>query len=417
MSDWPTLPLADVLDFKEGPGILARDFRSHGIPLIRLAGVKSGAKILDGCNFLDPDMVAKKWSQFRLALGDVLLSTSASLGEVAVVGPDGVGAIPYTGIIRFRPVDDCMSARFIPIALTSGLFKRQIEAMGAGSVLRHFGPMHLRQMTLQVPPIETQEAIADVIGALDDKIESNRRAIGYMEELGAALLESNLGLDVYGFPEYDETRHLGDMLEVIETGSRPKGGVTASDHGVVSLGAENVQSAGISTAAQFKRVPPEFAAAMKRGHLRDEDILVYKDGGKPGNFEPHVSAFGYRFPVDEATINEHVYRVRASCGIAQGLLYWLLRSPWMDQEMRKRGTGVAIPGLNSTNFRNLPLPVLGETTVDQLNRQLSPMFAAMLRYGTENARLTSVRDTLLPLLLAARLHVAEAGEGLKEFAV
>ena len=115
---------------------------------------------------------------------------------------------------------------------------------------------------------------------------------------------------------------------------------------------------------------------MRRGRLETEDILVYKDGGKPGNFVPHISAFGYGFPVDEAMINEHVYRARAIDGVCQGLLYWLLRSPWMDDEMRKHGTGVAIPGLNSTNFRSLPIPVLPPETIDQLNDKLSPMLAA-----------------------------------------
>ena len=138
----------------------------------------------------------------------------------------------------------------------------------------------------------------------------------------------------------------------------------------------------------------------------DGDVLVYKDGGKPGNFVPHVSAFGEGFPVAEATINEHVYRVRSVDGISQGLLYWILRSPWMDQEMRKRGTGVAIPGLNGTNFRDLPWPILSARSRDHLNGKLAPMLTGMLSLGAQSRRLVALRDALLPDLLSGRTRVS-----------
>ena len=175
MTDWTTLPLAEVLEFREGPGILAKDFHDEGVPLIRLAGLKSGASILKGCNYLDPDLVASKWNHFRTKAGDVLLSTSASLGEVAVVNGEGEGAVPYTGIIAFRPKADDVDRSFIPFLLTAPSFKAQIEAMGVGSVMKHFGPMHLRKMKVSFPDVRQQRAIAEVLGALDDKIAANTK--------------------------------------------------------------------------------------------------------------------------------------------------------------------------------------------------------------------------------------------------
>src|SRR4051794_32297619 len=95
------LAFPEVIDFQEGPGILAKDFRDTGVPLVRLAGL-TGGDLLEGCNYLEPDMVSRTWAHFRLQEGDTLLSTSASLGRVARVSTRGVGAIPYTGIIRLR---------------------------------------------------------------------------------------------------------------------------------------------------------------------------------------------------------------------------------------------------------------------------------------------------------------------------
>jgi type I restriction enzyme S subunit len=187
MSEWQTTPLTEVLDFQEGPGIMAKDFRRDGIPLLRLAGLKRNSSLLTGCNFLDPDTVEKRWSHFRLQEGDVLLSTSASLGEVATVNASGVGSIAYTGIIRFRPKNALVSPRFIQFMLTAPSFKRQIEAMGVGSVMKHFGPSHLRQMSVDVPPIRDQKAIAATLEVLDDKIDVNERLAATADELSAAL--------------------------------------------------------------------------------------------------------------------------------------------------------------------------------------------------------------------------------------
>ena len=62
--------------------------------------------------------------------------------------------------------------------------------VGVGSVIRHFGPMHLRQMTVLVPPLPEQRAIAHVLGTLDDKIELNRRMNETLEEMARALFKS-----------------------------------------------------------------------------------------------------------------------------------------------------------------------------------------------------------------------------------
>lgn len=97
---WAILP--EVVLFQEGPGILKKDFRDEGIPLIRISGLQSDKVLLDGCNYLDPVMVENKWKHFKLELGDVILCTSASIGKASIVGPEAVGAIPYTGQIRFK---------------------------------------------------------------------------------------------------------------------------------------------------------------------------------------------------------------------------------------------------------------------------------------------------------------------------
>src|SRR3990172_10407681 len=188
--EWTEAPFPEVIDFQEGPGILAKDFLDEGVPLVRLAGLERGSSELTGCNHLEPETVAAKWAHFGLAKGDILLSTSASLGRIAVVGDDGVGAIAYTGIIRMRPRDERLIAPFIRYLLEGPDFQQQAEMMGSGSVIRHFGPMHLRQMTVRIPPPDEQRALTYVLGTLDDKIELNRRMNETLEAMTRTLFKS-----------------------------------------------------------------------------------------------------------------------------------------------------------------------------------------------------------------------------------
>lgn len=169
---WEWLP--NISYFQEGPGIMAKDFRSQGVPLIRISGVHGALVTLHGCNFLEEDMVAKKWNHFRLDLNDIILSSSASLGKVSKVGSDTVGCIAYTGLIRFKPFKSVFDEYLIRF-LGSSEFARQIDDSKRGAAILHFGPTHLRGMIVPVPPLAEQQRIVakvDALMALADRLKS-----------------------------------------------------------------------------------------------------------------------------------------------------------------------------------------------------------------------------------------------------
>ena len=189
MPDWPEYPLGEVTFFQEGPGILAKDFKENGTPLVRLAGLGGYQVTLNKCNFVSDEKVSTKWKHFQLEIGDILVSTSASFGRPAVVGPEAEGAIFYTGIIRFRSSSERLDDGYLKLFLGSKKFELQAEAYASGSVIRHFGPSHLRQMTIQIPSRKFQRQIADLIGTLDDKIELNRRTNETLEAMARAIFK------------------------------------------------------------------------------------------------------------------------------------------------------------------------------------------------------------------------------------
>ena len=91
---WEVKPLKRAIRFIEGPGILAQDFMVEGIPLLRISGIGGRTVSLSGCNFLPPKLVDQRWSHFRVEVGDLLISGSASTGFCSEVDQTTAGSIP-----------------------------------------------------------------------------------------------------------------------------------------------------------------------------------------------------------------------------------------------------------------------------------------------------------------------------------
>jgi type I restriction enzyme M protein len=179
---WVMKKLFDVADFQEGPGIMAVDFKKNGTPLIRLKGLSDRFVTLEGCNYLDPQKVESKWSHFKLNAGDLLLSTSGSLGRVSEVGSDLIGAIAYTGIIRFQTKSKELDRGFLKYFLMSNYFRKQTESAMTGVTLKHFGPTHLKEMEIMIPPLEIQKAIVEKIEVELSYVEAAKKLTEVIEK-------------------------------------------------------------------------------------------------------------------------------------------------------------------------------------------------------------------------------------------
>lgn len=167
---WEVIPLRHTISFQEGPGIMAADFREKGVPLLRVSSVRSALSTLRGCNYLDPAEVDRRWSHFRVDLGDLLISASASMGTVSEVTEETAGSVPYTGIIRIKP--GRMHKDFIRWFVVSGEFIDQVDSLKTGSTIQHFGPTHLAQMRVALPPADEQRQIARYLDEQSAKINS-----------------------------------------------------------------------------------------------------------------------------------------------------------------------------------------------------------------------------------------------------
>lgn len=182
---WKIDRFSNVVFFQEGPGILGVDFREEGIPLIRISGVKGDVVSLEGCNYLEPEMVMNKWEHFKLNEGDLLISCSASTGLISEVKEETIGAIPYTGLIRLTPLYNKILKDYIKIFVTSDVYLVQIDLQKKGTTIEHYGPTHLKRMFILVPPKSEQ---LEIIKFTDGEIEKVRKAQTKIEKQIEVLL-------------------------------------------------------------------------------------------------------------------------------------------------------------------------------------------------------------------------------------
>jgi type I restriction enzyme S subunit len=398
-ANWTSYPFHELIDFKEGPGILAKDFRTVGVPLIRLAGLERGGSVLTGCNYLDPEMVHQRWWNFRLQEGDILLSTSASLGRIAVVTAEAVGAIPYTGIIRMRPKDNRVFAPFIRYLLAGRHFQAQVEKMGVGSVIRHFGPFHLRQMTVSLPPLPTQRKIAAILSAYDDLIEDNTRRIRILEDMAqmiyrewfvnfrfpghekVKIVESELGM----IPEGWKVRNLFDVAKV-NYGFPFKSKLFTQD----PVGEPVIRIRDILS-NETKTFTSE--VAKEKYLVRNGAILV----GMDGDFHMTKWAGG------EAYLNQRVVSLHSPQDICAYYLFLALQQPIANFNTTIVGTTVA--HLSDEDLRSINLLVPDKEIAERCWPILDSMFNLEITLRSKNASLRRTRDLLLPRLISGEIDV------------
>ncbi len=147
---------------------------------------------------------------------------------------------------------------------------------------------------------------------------------------------------------------LGDEIETIETGNRPKGGVENISSGAWSLGGEHIHSTtGMVDLSTPKYVPLDFYRDSTRGKLQENDILLCKDGALTGK----IALLREELNNENAMVNEHVFLLRCELQLKQYYIFNFLFSENGQNLLKHNITGSAQGGLNSTNLKEIKIPL------------------------------------------------------------
>jgi type I restriction enzyme, S subunit len=443
--EWEYAPLGTVCqrgggDVQTGPfgsQLHASDYVTSGIPSIMPQNIGDNRIIEKGIARIRPED-AKRLSRYLVRKGDIVYSRRGDVERRALVRDHEDGWLCGTGCLRVRLGEKGVDPRYASFYLGHPCVQEWVSRHAHGATMPNLNTSILAACPFVIPPPSAQSAIAHILGTLDDKIELNRRMNETLEAMVRALFKSwfidfdpvrakvegrdpglpkeiaDLFLDRFEdsdlgeIPEGWKLDVLENHLAELEVGNRPKGGVSGFAKGVPSIGAESIVGLGLFDYSKTKYVPQEFYDALPRGHIKNRDVLLYKDGGRPGEFEPHVTMFGEGFPFSTCAINEHVYRLRAKPPAGQCYLFLWLSSDLAMDEMRVKGTGVAIPGLNSTQLKSLTFLVPPLELARAFDLIVECWIARVFANCRESHSLSILRDALLPKLISGEIRVTDA---------
>ncbi len=412
MGEWKEYQLDELASVTGGKrlpmGALLTDMpTSH--PYIRtrdLAGNKVDANALQ----FVPDDVFPHIKQYIVTAGDIIVSVVGTIGLCAMIPEELHNASLTENCNRISGFKTSLvSPEYLFFYLTGSVGQDELRQRTVGSTQPKLPMYNLREMPILLPPVEEQRAIASVLSSLDAKIDLLHRQNKTLEAMAETLFRQWFVLkqDVEGDASTWEESTIGSVTTVLEAGRRPAGGVTGILSGVPSIGAESIVGLGHFDYAKTKYVPREYYNSMQRGKVQDMDVLIYKDGGRPGEFEPHVTLVGHGFPFDECCINEHVFRIRTEPDLPQSFLYFWLTSEAIMDEMRNNGTGAAIPGINFSGVRELTVVKPPAHVLKRFTDVVDPMITRILANCKESRTLATLRDTLLPKLMSGEVRVEE----------
>ena len=149
-----------------------------------------------------------------------------------------------------------------------------------------------------------------------------------------------------------ELTKIQDFVDTIESGKRPEGGVGNYTSGAWSLGGEHIHATlGTVDLSTPKYVPIEFYENCEKGKLKENDILICKDGALTGK----VAMLRNELNNQKAMINEHVFIIRCPDLTKQKYLFNFLFSDIGQKLLKTNITGAAQGGLNSTNLKNIKI--------------------------------------------------------------
>jgi len=191
---FPLKPVGSVAKVRSGYAFKSNDMGSAGFPIVKIRNVVPPTVDISDCQRVPEAVIAgiPDIERFELTEGDALIAlTGATVGKV--------GRFPRTRQRHFlnqrvgklyltRP--ESADYRYLYYVLSQDVYVRQMFGIADGSAQANISGSQIERLEIPLPPLKEQQAIACILGALDDKIELNRRMNRTLEEMARAIFKS-----------------------------------------------------------------------------------------------------------------------------------------------------------------------------------------------------------------------------------
>lgn len=183
----------------------------QGIPFVTISNINS----MNQLDFSDTMFVPKEYYQSldekrKVRKGDVLYSVVGSFGIPVLIKEERPFVI-QRHIAILRPKEDIVDSGFLFYTMLSRDFYAKADAVAIGAAQRTVSLGSLRNIKIDVPSLESQKHIADILSAYDDLIENNQKQIKLLEE-AAQRLYKEWFVDLR-FPGHENTKIVDGVPE------------------------------------------------------------------------------------------------------------------------------------------------------------------------------------------------------------
>lgn len=319
--------------------------------------------------------------------GDLLLAREAPVGPVVLI-PEANNVAPGQRTVLMRPDAKIVHSRFLYYLLTSPQQQAVLQVKSAGSTVHHLNVSDIRALPLDVPPLGEQQAIAEVLSALDDKIAANTVVVNSAELLAQT---------IYDAAERSAPRQpMGRLLSPILGGTPPRNNgeywrgsqlwvsakdITAASSSVIIDTEEHISASAVAR-TKAKPLPPGSVILTARGTVGKVARLA-----APASF--NQSCYGF-----------------VPGALPSSILYFAIRSA--TEQAKAMAHGSVFDTITMSTFDHLQIADFDPDSSASLESRLRPLLDTVTANVTENRTLAATRDALLPQLMSGKLRVRDA---------
>ena len=328
-------------------------------------------------------------SAHLLPENSVLFSSRAPIGYVAIAKNPIATNQGFKSIIPNANVDSL----FLYYALKYN--KEKIEAMGSGTTFKEVSGAIMKSFEISLPPLEEQRRIAGILGAIDDKIECNRRINANLELQAQALYKQwfvdNHSDDWKEMPLDKISLHITDGVHntVVDT----------PDGDGYLLSCKNIKNGQLHIDNNERRISAETLSRLrKRTQLDQGDILLTSVGTIGEMFLINEYPSNYEFQRSVAIIKP-TPQLASSYFLYSALLY-------KKAEIKHLAHGAVQQCIFISDLKEFLVDVPNFEIITSFDSIVAPLFDTITKMQKENKVLANLRDTLLPKLISGEITTA-----------
>lgn len=374
-----------------GSQLHAADYVPEGVPSVMPQNIGDNAISTEDISRIT-EFDADRLSKYLLAENDIVYSRRGDVEKRALVRSESSGWLCGTGClrIRFGPDAQC-DPRFISYYLGTESSRSWIRLHAVGATMPNLNTGILSAFPIVLPPLAEQQAIAEVLGALDDKIASNRKLAETAEGLLAAEFEA-LGFDVDVEP--DNAARLSEYFDLNPKYPKPSEAVP------VYVDMQKLPTSSMSI-ANWETREAKGGARFMNGDTLIARITPCLQNRKTGYVD--------FLEDDQVAVGSTEYIVlRAKDGIPRELSFFLAVSPRFRTFAIRHMVGTSgRQRLAASDLAGYPVAEVDINRLDRWGALATPIVRKLGVARDESRTLATIRDALLPQLMSGKLHVRD----------